>query len=153
LAAWKGRPISLYGRNSASGTYGFFKEHALAKGDFKASVKEQPGSSSVIQGISADLYAIGYSGIGYLTSGVRAVPLGEDAGSLAEPSYENCLDGSYPLARFLFIYVNKKPGQPMDRLTAEFLKFVLSKAGQEVVIKDGYYPMPADLAAEVLSSL
>ncbi len=152
LGSWKGRPISLYGRNSASGTYGFFKEHALAKGDFKASVKEQPGSSSVIQGVSADLYAIGYSGIGYLTSGVRAIPLGEESGSFAEATYENCLDGSYPLARFLFIYVNKKPGDPMDKLTSEFLKYVLSRQGQEVVLKDGYFPMPASLAAEVIAT-
>lgn len=111
LADWNGRAISLYGRNSASGTYGFFKEHALGKGDFKATVKEQPGSSAVVQGVSSDIYALGYSGIGYLTSGVRAVPLGEKAGEFAEANYENCLDGSYPMARFLYIYVNKAPPQ------------------------------------------
>jgi len=153
MGAWKGRALSLYGRNSASGTYGFFKEQALAKGDFKSSVKEQPGSSAVVQGVSADLYALGYSGIGYVTSGVRPVPLGETPGEFYEATYENCLEGTYPLARFLYVYVNKDPSKPMDRLTAEFLKFVLSKAGQEVVVKDGYYPMPADLAAEVISSL
>ena len=153
LDAWKGRQVSLYGRNSASGTYGFFKEHALAKGDFKSSVKEQPGSSSVIQGVSADLYAIGYSGIGYATSGVRTVPLGETVDAMAEANYENCLDGSYPLARFLYIYVNKQPGKPLDKLTLEFLKFVLSKEGQEIVLKDHYFPLPADLAASVAAGL
>ena len=151
LDAWKGRQISLYGRNSASGTYGFFKEHALAKGDFKSSVKEQPGSSAVIQGISADLYAIGYSGIGYSTSGVRAIALGETEDAMAEATYENCLDGTYPLARFLYIYVNKKPGVPLDKLTLEFLKFVLSREGQEVVVKDHYFPLPAELAAQARS--
>jgi phosphate transport system substrate-binding protein len=153
LDAWKGRAISLFGRNSASGTYGFFQEHALSKGDFKPTVKEQPGSSAVVQGIGADLYAIGYSGIGYKTSGVRALPVAGDDGQFFEANYDNALTGDYPLARFLMVYVNKKPGQPLDKLTLEFLKFVLSKEGQAVVEKDGYYPMPAEVAAEVVSSL
>ncbi|MCB1078288.1 MAG: phosphate ABC transporter substrate-binding protein [Verrucomicrobiae bacterium] len=153
LEAWKGRAISLYGRNSASGTYGFFKEHALGKGDYRSSVKEQAGSSAVVQGVSTDQYALGYSGIGYMTSGVRAVPLGEKDGEYAEATYENCLDGKYPMARFLFIYVNKKPGAEMDKLTMEFLRFVLSKEGQEVVVKDGYFPMPGSLAKETVDAL
>ncbi len=144
---WATRTISLYGRNSASGTYGFFKKVALGKGDFKDSVKEQPGSSAVVQGIASDLGGLGYSGIGYLTSGVKALNISEKAG---EESYsvapENCLNGKYPLARSLYVYINKKPGQPLDKLTAEFLKYVLSKEGQEVVLKDGYYPLPAAIA-------
>jgi phosphate transport system substrate-binding protein len=148
---WANKPISLYGRNSASGTYGFFKEEALKKGDYKPSVKEQPGSSAVVQGVASDLGGIGYSGIGYATSGVRAVALGEKAGALIEPSYENCLSGDYPLARFLYIYVNKKPGEPLDKLTAEFLKYALSKQGQEIVVKDGYFPLPADSIKESLA--
>lgn len=150
---WKGRAISLYGRNSASGTYGFFKENALGKGDYKSSVKEQPGSSAVVQGVSADLYALGYSGIGYLTSGVRAVPLGTKEGKFAPADYDSCLDGSYPMSRFLFVYINKDPRKESDKLTAEFLKFVLSKSGQEVVVKDGYFPMPASEAKKVVKSL
>ena len=150
---WANRPISLYGRNSASGTYGFFKEVGLAKGDFRATVKEQPGSSSVVLGIAGDLYALGYSGIGYASAGVRALPLGETADTLFEANPENAISGDYPLARFLVIYVNKKPGEPMDLLTKEFLTFVLSKAGQEIVVKDGYYPMPAAVIAEELSKL
>ena len=137
-------PISLYGRNSASGTYGFFKEHTLSKGDYKATVKEQPGSSGVVQGVSSDLNGIGYSGIGYMTAGVRALPLA-DKGEPVEPNYENSLSGKYPLARFLYVYVNKAPNQPMQPLTAEFIKFVLSKEGQEIVIKDGYFPLPLGL--------
>lgn len=147
IKEWRGQALSLYGRNSASGTYGFFKEVALKKGDFKANVKEQPGSSAVVQGVAADRFGMGYSGIGYATSGVRAVPLAEEGDAFVEASYENCLDGSYPLARFLLIYVNKKPGQPLDKLTHEFLKFVISREGQEMVIKDGYYPIPAEIAA------
>lgn len=153
LPEWKGKAISIFGRNSASGTYGFYKEIALAKGDYKPTVKEQPGSSGVVQGIATDLAAIGYSGIGYATSGVRAVPLGETADAMYAANMENCLSGKYPLARFLLIYVNKKPGQPLDKLTLEFVKFVLSKPGQEIVVKDGYFPLPAAVAAEVVDSL
>jgi phosphate transport system substrate-binding protein len=153
LSDWAGRSISLYGRNSASGTYGFFKEHAMAKGDYKPTVKEQPGSSAVVQGVSSDIYGIGYSGIGYATAGVRAVPLGAEAGTYAEATYENCLDGSYPMARFLFIYINKKPGTPADTLTSEFVRYVLSKEGQQIVVKDGYFPVPAEIATEALEQL
>ena len=143
-----GRALSLYGRNSASGTYGFFKKVALAGGDFSSNVKEQPGSSSVVQGIGSDLAGIGYSGIGYTTSGVKAIQIDG-----IEPTAENCLDGSYPLARQLFVYVNRDPREPMDKLTYEFLRFVLSKQGQEVVEKDGYYPLPAPIAEQILNSL
>ncbi|MBA2482430.1 MAG: phosphate ABC transporter substrate-binding protein [Planctomycetes bacterium] len=152
LDAWKGKAVSLYGRNSASGTYGFFKEHALKKGDYKSSVKEQPGSSAVVQGVAADLGGIGYSGIGYVTSSVKALPL-SDKGEAAAPNYENCLNGNYPLSRYLFIYVNKKPGQPLDTLTGEFLKYVNSKGGQEVVLKDGFFPMPADVIEKTRASI
>lgn len=150
--AWAQRPISLYGRNSASGTYGMFKEIALSKGDYKDTVKEQPGSSSVVQGVASDLGGIGYSGIGYKTSGVKALALA-DGNEMFEPSLENCLSGDYPLARFLYIYVNKKPHEPLDKLTQEFVEFVLSQAGQEIVIKDGYYPLPAAIASDTVEVL
>lgn len=153
LDAWKGRSISLFGRNSASGTYGMYQELALKKGDYKSSVKEQPGSSAVVQGVGADLYALGYSGIGYRTSSVRALPVGGDDGVLYAPTYDNALSGDYPMARFLLVYVNKKPGVALDKLTLEFLKFVLSKEGQAIVEKDGYYPIPAAVADEVIGSL
>lgn len=153
LTPWEGKAISVYGRNSASGTYGFFKEVALAKGDFKPSVKEQPGSSAVVQGISSDVYGIGYSGMGYLTPGVKAVPLApKTGGKYFEASYENCLSGDYPLARFLYIYVNQKPNAPMDRLTGEFLKYVVSREGQEIVVKDGYFPITPEIAKELSST-
>lgn len=152
--AWQGHNISMYGRNSASGTYGFFKEHALKKGDFKSSVKEQPGSSAVVQGVASDINGIGYSGIGYVTSGVKALPISKKEGAPAvAPSYDNCLNGSYPMARYLVIYINKKPNEAPDALTKEFVKFVLSKEGQEVVVKDGYFPLPAKVEQEVMKSL
>jgi phosphate transport system substrate-binding protein len=151
---WADKPISLYGRNSASGTYGYFKEHALFKGDFKDEVKEQPGSSAVVQGVASDKFAIGYSGIGYKTADVRAVPLAEKEGETAyEADMENVYSGEYPLARFLLLYVNKKPGEKLDPLRGEFLRFALSKEGQEVVIKDGYLPIPNTIALEEIRKL
>lgn len=150
---WAGKAISIYGRNSASGTYGFFKDHALKGGDFKSTVKEQPGSSAVVQSVGSDLGGIGYSGIGYKTSEVRTVPLGESADKAYDCTPENCFAGDYPLARYLYIYVNKKPGAPMDKLTLEFLKFVVAKQGQEVVAKDGYFPLPAAVCGEVAGEL
>ena len=150
----KGKAISIYGRNSASGTNGFVKEIALKKGDYKNSVKEQPGSSAVVQGISSDEQGIGYSGIGYVTSGVKTLSLAEKGGQEAvQPSYDNCISGKYPLSRYLLIYVNKKPGEPLDTLTREFIKFIVSRDGQEIVTKDGYYPIPAKVSADVLKSI
>lgn len=148
---WENLPISLYGRNSASGTYGFFKEHALFKGDFKDAVKEQPGSASVVMGVTNDRAGIGYSGIGYKTSGVKAVALAVKPGGPAyEPTYENVLSEKYPLGRLLYVYIAKKPGQPLDPIVREFIKLVLSKQGQEIVVKDGYLPLPASFAEQQL---
>lgn len=151
---WGNRPLSLYGRNSASGTYGFFKEHALKNGDYKDEVKEQPGSASVVQGVTVDRHAIGYSGIGYATAGVRAVPLAEKAGGpCVEATAERAYDGTYPLARFLYVYINRAPAKALDPLTREFVKLLLSKEGQEVVVKDGYFPIPASVSKEELSKI
>ncbi len=146
---WANRPISIYGRNSASGTYGFFKEHVLKNGDYKDTVKEQPGSASVVQGVTEDRFGIGYSGIGYRTSGVKAVPLAvTDKGPFSDGSYADVTSGKYPLWRFLFIYINKAPSRPLDPLSTEFIKLMFSKEGQEAVVKDGYMPLSAAVAAE-----
>ncbi|MGQ9684785.1 MAG: PstS family phosphate ABC transporter substrate-binding protein [Thiobacillaceae bacterium] len=151
---WANRDIALYGRNSVSGTYGYFKEYALCKGDFSKRVAEQPGSASVVQSVTGQINAIGYSGIGYITSGVRAVPLAKKDG---EPFYEatpeNALNKKYPLARVLYIYVNKRPNQPLPPMEREFFKMVLSKQGQEVVVKDGFVPLPASLAEKTRKDL
>jgi phosphate transport system substrate-binding protein len=151
---FQAKPISLYGRNSASGTYGFFKEHALKGGDYKDTVKEQPGSSSVVQSVGTDKFAIGYSGIGYKTSEVRAVPISRTTGGQAfEANYDNALTGKYPIARFLYIYVNLDPKKPADPLIQQFMAFVLSKQGQEIVVKDGYYPLIPKMQAEQAAKL
>ena len=147
-------PISIYGRNSASGTYGFFKEHALKNGDFKDEVKEQPGSASVVQSVSEDQAGVGYSGIGYLTSNVRAVPLAEKDGMpYKEASQQNADNGSYPLWRHLYLYVNKAPNKPLDPTIREFVKFIYSKEGQKVAIKDGFFPLKADGIEKELKNL
>jgi phosphate transport system substrate-binding protein len=146
---WAAQPISLYGRNSASGTYGYFKEVALFDGDYKDSVKEQPGSSTVVQGVASDRFGIGYSGVGYKTADVRAVPIAATAGEKCfEASAENAYSGEYPISRFLYVYLNKAPNTALDPLRGEFVRFVYSKQGQEGVVKDGYFPVPATIAAE-----
>lgn len=144
-------PISLYGRNSASGTYALFKEIALFGGDYKPTVKEQPGSSSVVQGVATDKSGIGYSGIGYKTSDVRALPLSVKGEDYVEPTAENADD--YPMSRFLYIYVNSRPGSELDPLRKEFLKYIFSQQGQKAVVKDGYLPITAELAAEQLNAV
>lgn len=151
---WASRTIALYGRNSVSGTYGYFKERALCKGDFKRNVAEQPGSASVVQSVTGQIGAIGYSGIGYKTSGVRALPLAaKDGQPFVEADAVHAIDGTYPLSRVLYFYVNKRPNQPLAPLEREFVKLVLSKQGQEAVIKDGFVPLPAPLAAKALADL
>lgn len=148
------KPISIYGRNSASGTYAYFKSVALSKGDYKDTVKEQPGSASVVQGVTSDAAGVGYSGIGYKTSGVKAIALAKEHGDTAfPPTYDNVLSGKYPLGRMLYVYVAKKPGQPIDPMIREFIKLTLSVEGQGIVAKDGYLPLPANIAAKELAKL
>ncbi len=146
--------IQFFGRNSVSGTYGYFKEKALCEGDFKANVNEQPGSASVVQSVGTSSNAIGYSGIGYRTSNVKAVPLANEEGDdPIEATTENATSGKYPLARFLYVYVNKHPNKPLPPLEHEFLKLVLSQAGQVTVVKDGYVPLPASVVERELEVL
>lgn len=151
--AWANRDFTLYSRNAVSGTYGYFRQHALCDGDFKDNMNEQPGSASVVQGITESLNGIGYSGIGYDTAGVRAIKLGREKGQLFEPTAENAAAGDYPLARFLYLYVNKHPVDGLPPQTREFLKMVLSKEGQEVTVRDGFIPLPAAVAAREMKNL
>ncbi len=152
---WTDRPISLYGRNAVSGTYGVFKNIALGGGDFDGDrYQEQPGSSTVVQSVTADRYGIGYSGIGYATSGVRIPKIGPgNRSEHFEPTPENALAGNYPLARFLLVYVNKNPREPMDRLTFEFIRFINSRQGQQVVVRDGFFPLPAQVAEDTMKAI
>ncbi|MFK5948310.1 MAG: phosphate ABC transporter substrate-binding protein PstS family protein [Methylococcales bacterium] len=152
--AWASKSIQLYGRNSVSGTYGYFKKKALCKGDYKSNVNEQPGSASVVQSVTSSLNGIGYSGIGYKTSGVKAVPLAKKEGqAFVAATPENAVSGKYPLARFLYIYVNKQPNKPLAPLEREFIKMILSQTGQKVVIKDGYIPLPEKVLMKSLEAI
>lgn len=154
VSAWASKPIQLYGRNSVSGTYGYFKDHALCKGDFKANVNEQPGSASVVQSVTSSTNGIGYSGMGYTTSGVKMVPLAKKGSTtFVEATPANAVNGTYPLTRYLYVYVNKKPNTPLAPLENEFVKMMLSKTGQQVVIKDGYIPLPAKVVEKELAKL
>ena len=150
---WANRPISLYGRNSASGTYGYFKEVALFNDDYRDSVKEQPGSSTVVQGVASDKFGIGYSGVAYKTADVRSVPIASKAGEKCfDATATNADSGDYPISRFLYIYVNVNPNQPLDPLRREFIEFVYSQQGEAAVVKDGYFPVPNAIAQEDLKA-
>ena len=150
---WAGKDVQLYGRNSVSGTYGYFKKKALCKGDFRSNVNEQPGSASVVQSISSSVNAIGYSGIGYKTSGVRTVPLAKKGTKFVDATLDNVAKGKYPLSRFLYLYVNKHPNKPLAPIEAQFLKMVLSQTGQGIVEKDGYVPLSSKMATIELKKL
>ncbi|QTH65148.1 phosphate ABC transporter substrate-binding protein PstS family protein [Psychrosphaera ytuae] len=150
---WAAKDVQLFGRNSVSGTYGYFKKKGLCKGDFKNNVNEQPGSASVVQSVSSSLNGIGYSGIGYKTSGVRTVPLAKRGENYIDATTENAVSGEYPLSRFLYVYVNKHPNKPLSPMEAEFVKMVLSQSGQKIVEKDGYIPLPAAVVQKQLAKL
>ncbi|WP_299495531.1 phosphate ABC transporter substrate-binding protein PstS family protein [uncultured Shewanella sp.] len=148
--SWAAKDIQLYGRNSVSGTYGYFKKKALCKGDFKANVNEQPGSASVVQSVSQSLNAIGYSGIGYKTAGVKAVAISKKGENYIDASPENAARGTYPLSRYLYVYINKAPNKALAPMDREFIRFVLSKQGQKIVEKDGYVALPRGVIAKDL---
>ncbi|PSW11057.1 phosphate ABC transporter substrate-binding protein [Photobacterium sanctipauli] len=150
---WAVRDIQLYGRNSVSGTYGYFKQQALCLGDFRNNVNEQPGSASVVQSVASSLNSIGYSGVGYKTTGIRAIPIAREGEDYVEATIENSVNGRYPLARYLYVYINKHPDKPLPPLEAEFIRFILSHDGQDLVEKDGYVPLPADTVKVILTQL
>lgn len=150
---WKDKPIQMYGRNSASGTYGYFKEHALFKGDFKDQVKEMPGSSAVVQAVSQDRFSIGYSGIGYIGPGVKALALSTKGNKAVIPSSETAYNQTYPLARYLIIYTNISPTNSLEPVQREFLRFILSKQGQDIAARQGYIPLTSDLIQKELAKI
>ena len=151
--SWVDREIQIFGRNSVSGTYGYFKQRALCQGDFRNNVNEQPGSASVVQSVASSLNTIGYSGIGYRSTGTRSIPVAREGKDYVEATIENSINGRYPLARYLYVYVNKHPNKPLPPLEAEFIKFILSRSGQDIVEKDGYVPLPAAIVKEDLMRL
>jgi phosphate transport system substrate-binding protein len=151
---WMNKPIVLHGRNSASESYGFFKEYALFHGDFRDELKEQPGSSSVAKAVANNKYAIGYDGIAFRTADTRAVPLAADEKSdfvAAEP--DGALAGKYPLMRGWYLYLNHQPTAKLDPLRAEFVRYVFSKQGQREVVKAGHVPVDNEAANKALKAV
>lgn len=150
---WAKRSVQLFSRNSVSGTYGYFKKTALCGGDFATNVNEQPGSASVVQSVSSSINTIGYSGMGYMVSGVRLVPIAKSGDNYIEPTKENIVSEKYPLSRYLYLYVNKRPNQPLTLLEREFIRFIYSKQGQQLVAKHGYIPVAPEVAEEELNKV
>lgn len=151
---WRDRRVSLYGRNSASGTYAFFKEVALGGADYKPTVKEAPGSAGVIQSIATDKLGMGYSGIGFRTPDVKVLKVSfEDGDEGAEANQETANDGEYPLARNLYMYLNYDRNTGLDPLRAEFVRLIYSRDGQESVVKDGFFPISLKVAKDDLAKV
>ena len=149
-----GRGILAFGRNSVSGTYGFFKQTALCRGDFHAAVNEQSGSGSLVQAIGSTLNGIGYASIAFSTSSVRIVPVSwRQAGEGRITTPAQAVAGEYPFTRYLLFYVNRPAGGSLPPLEREFIRMVLSREGQEIVSRSGYIPLPAALAGESLDAL
>lgn len=140
---WSEAAITLLGRNKTSGTSTFFREQVCGNGDFKDKMKAEAGSASVVVGVKKDRYAIGFSGIGYRTSFVKPIPLAVAKDKpLIEPTFETVTDGSYPLRRYLYLYINKAPKAVMPTAVTEFVKFAVSQEGQHAVIEEGFFPLP-----------
>ncbi|MBD1576701.1 PstS family phosphate ABC transporter substrate-binding protein [Vibrio sp. S11_S32] len=152
-ADWAKLGFQLFGRNSASGTYGYFKQNALCGGDFKREVNEQPGSAAVVQSVASSVNSIGYSGISYQVSKARLMPIAIQGDHYIEATRNNILSGQYPLSRYLYLYVNKNPLKPLPHNQAEFLKFIFSQQGQKSVEKDGYVSLSTQLAEQQLKKV
>ncbi|CNH14018.1 PstS family phosphate ABC transporter substrate-binding protein [Yersinia pekkanenii] len=150
---WAARSLQRYSRNSASGTYGYFKHRVLCDGDFISNVNELPGSASVAQAVAGSLNGIGYASIGFRNSGVKPLSLAAPGQDFVMPTAENVKDGRYPLSRYLYIYINKAPGQPLEPLTAAFLERILSPEGQQQVTHDGYLPLPPEMLIHTRKTL
>lgn len=151
---WEQAPIRLYGRNQKSGTRTFLKEHVLRYGEFSSAVHEEPGAASVILSVSRDPLGMGYSGIGLQASTVRLVPLAEQDGAPpVMPGVASVMDGSYPLRRFLYLYLDRPTMAALPPLAREFLAFVNSREGQEAVIQAGLYPLPLTQTKQSLALL
>ncbi|NIF00036.1 PstS family phosphate ABC transporter substrate-binding protein [Pantoea sp. Acro-805] len=150
---WAKRSIQRFGRNSASGTWGFFKQQALCKGDFRSDVAEFPGSAAVVQAVAATPNSIGYASFGFHLSGVKMLPIVTASGDTVMPDAESIRSGRYPWSRPLYIYVNKAPGKPLPPLVDAFLHQVLSPEGQRRVTEAGYLPLSEQQMAQARAAI
>lgn len=152
---WAHAPIRLYGRDQKStGTLPFFKQVVMQGGEFKKELIPEPGSASVIVAVGKDREGIGYSGIGFQTSTVKAVPLSDGTGGPpVEPTIDTVMQGQYPLSRPLYLYVNKDPKEEWEPKIIEFLRFINSREGQETVARTGIYPLSSHQVTQNLALL
>ncbi|MFO8015109.1 MAG: phosphate-binding protein, partial [Phycisphaerae bacterium] len=145
---WAERPLTLYGYGPQDAAYEIFKQKVLDGGSFRLSLRVEGGGSSIVQGVAANVGAIGFASNFFTAKRVRAVPLAGTDGQSYAPTAENIRSHRYPLSRFLTICVNKPPRQPLGRPAAEFLRFLLSREGQQVVADGGNIPLDAATANE-----
>jgi phosphate transport system substrate-binding protein len=151
---WANAPINVHIRNQASGTHAFFRENVLGGGDYRKTDTEESGSEILVDAVAHDRYSIGFSGIGYKTAGVSTVSIAaHDGGPFLDASADNAYAGTYPITRGLYLTVNLDPGSAPAPLLDEFLRFMLSREGQQVVADEGYYPLSGPLAATELAKL
>jgi phosphate transport system substrate-binding protein len=153
---WADQRITLWGFSQPNGVANFVRERVLNNGEYKPGIKDRIADTglatmdTIVQGIAADRYAIGYAGFGNATPDVKVVALSEnDAGPFYSGSFDDVVTHAYPLSRFVYIYVNRPPGRPLDPLVKEFLNIVLSREGQEAVVREGILlPLPRQALLE-----
>jgi phosphate transport system substrate-binding protein len=145
---WATRPIMLFGYGPGDGVHQTFRQLVLEGGEFRPSLRYEPAGSSIVQGVAADPEAIGCASVFFASRRVRAVPVAGSDGEFYAPTAENVRSQKYPLTRFLTICVNKAPGRPLPAATAEFLRFLISAEGQQLIVAGGHVRLDASTAAE-----
>jgi phosphate transport system substrate-binding protein len=151
---WAGRFILLKGPSSAHGLYGVFRSLVLTGGDYRLDMRPGPVASSIVQAVAAEDGAIGFASHFLAAARTKTLAVARDEGGpYVLPIVENAVDGSYPLARNLFIYLNRPPGTPLAPALREFLRFICSEQGQEIAARDGNFPLNADLASRECAAM
>jgi len=140
---WADRRITLYGYGPEDGAHQAFQQQVLNGGAFRLSMLVEGGGSSIVQGVAADPAAIGFASVFFASKRVRIVQLAGADGRFYAPTEENVRSNKYPLSRFLYVYVNKPPRQPLGGPAREFLLFLLSREGQQIVADGGNIPLDA----------
>ena len=141
--SWKDLPVQLYGREKQSIARAFVKEYGLAGGEFKSGIHEDHGPASVVFAVSRNPMGIGYSAIGLHTSNVRTVPIAEKEGMpFVLPTPETVADQTYPLRHALYLYFDKTPTKHLPDAVQEFLTFIISREGEDAMLKAGLFPLP-----------
>jgi len=150
---WAGLQIALYGYGPEDGAHQIFRHQVLHDEPFRLALRVEGGGSSIVQGVAADPGAVGFASIFFDCKGVRGVPLAGADGRFYAPTKENIRSLNYPLVRAHYIYVNKPPRQPFGGAAGEFLRFLLSREGQQIVEAGGNISLDAAMVNEGRRSL